>query len=682
MATYRARGVSPPPRKYGDPSNPIPPVFSTGFDTRFAQQSRSGLDSLTTSSRLAAERLVDAQPISRREIVGSGHSGAQSKTEYAVRRPRHSSVSKDDARTPLRILAPPTSLTRSRPLVDNSPYDQPRSPHTQRYYPSKEPDRYILPAISSPRHHGRQVGDSPLDPSHSAVAGRDRRERVGYRAPGSHTYPIGGALVRYDDEDFSYTSPREQFDRDYPPPEARRRSNSYVRQDRPTSTSKFDDWNSVSQSRQEQGPPPTVRQFDRLNNGEPRLSNTRSSEYSDHERDWDKPKRRNSLRTPAPVSLHQDRKPNIPAHTEELPAWGAIPLRAKAYDEEPSYSSDRENYRPSSHYERHQQRSKVREESRDRAGKSNHGTATAGLAGLTAIGLGRALIKKHRDRDDDFDRDESREYKDRYVRESDARTEDTSRERERMLEKPTVRAAEGRDEPAHPHRRRENRRKEKTDSDSVDDIHADGHRRRRKQHHPQRHSKSQELDSDSTSDERKRNEKTDEANQARLGKDAAPKESKSGRRERSLSNAHEHDLAEDDRSMNLPVRDEKHDDEEDRAVCLQLVEPPKDKEPEPKPRGILKPARQVPFPEDPNPTREGVAPLKDAGKKGIPPGARWTKINRMLVNPAALIAAHERYEERDEYVVVLRVLSREEIQKFADMTKEIRGKTSIAFLFP
>ena len=54
--------------------------------------------------------------------------------------------------------------------------------------------------------------------------------------------------------------------------------------------------------------------------------------------------------------------------------------------------------------------------------------------------------------------------------------------------------------------------------------------------------------------------------------------------------------------------------------------------------------------------------------------ARWTKIDKMLVDPAALEAAHERYEEQDDYVTILRVLSKEEIQKYADKTEEIRGK--------
>ncbi|KAL4733454.1 hypothetical protein BDV11DRAFT_175686 [Aspergillus similis] len=95
------------------------------------------------------------------------------------------------------------------------------------------------------------------------------------------------------------------------------------------------------------------------------------------------------------------------------------------------------------------------------------------------------------------------------------------------------------------------------------------------------------------------------------------------------------------------------------------------KEPEAPPKGILKPPRDK-FPEEPNPVREGVAPLKDAHKKGIPPGARWTKIDRRLVNPAALEAGQERFEERPDHVIVLRVLTKEEIQAYAVKTQEIR----------
>jgi hypothetical protein len=73
--------------------------------------------------------------------------------------------------------------------------------------------------------------------------------------------------------------------------------------------------------------------------------------------------------------------------------------------------------------------------------------------------------------------------------------------------------------------------------------------------------------------------------------------------------------------------------------------------------------------------------LKEAGKKSIPSGARWTKINRELVDPAALEASDERFEEGDDYVIVLRVLTREEIEKYAKLTAEIRGKWNTQLSF-
>ena len=127
-----------------------------------------------------------------------------------------------------------------------------------------------------------------------------------------------------------------------------------------------------------------------------------------------------------------------------------------------------------------------------------------------------------------------------------------------------------------------------------------------------------------------------------------------------------------------------------RENRVRIVDPPTEED-APKPKGILKRPTQK-FPEHPNAMREGVAPLKDvsirpfvrvvrftnnlvqATKSGIPPGARWTKIDRRLVNPEALEEAKERFEERLDCVIVLRVLTKEEIQKLADRTNEIRGK--------
>jgi hypothetical protein len=112
----------------------------------------------------------------------------------------------------------------------------------------------------------------------------------------------------------------------------------------------------------------------------------------------------------------------------------------------------------------------------------------------------------------------------------------------------------------------------------------------------------------------------------------------------------------------------------DDTRALRIVTPPPAGPTAPPVKGILRQPREK-FPEDPAPIREGVAPLKDAKKDGVPPDARWTKISRKLVNPEALEAGKERYEAREDFVIVLRVLSRDEVQTYAEVTEKIRGKT-------
>lgn len=126
------------------------------------------------------------------------------------------------------------------------------------------------------------------------------------------------------------------------------------------------------------------------------------------------------------------------------------------------------------------------------------------------------------------------------------------------------------------------------------------------------------------------------------------------------------------------VNDREREERERESTVLtenktpRVVSPPREKVEEKPVKGILRPPREK-FPEDPAPIREGVAPLKDTKKEGIPPDARWTKISRRLVNPEALEAGKERFEARDDFVIVLRVLSKEEVQKYADLTQKIRA---------
>ena len=118
---------------------------------------------------------------------------------------------------------------------------------------------------------------------------------------------------------------------------------------------------------------------------------------------------------------------------------------------------------------------------------------------------------------------------------------------------------------------------------------------------------------------------------------------------------------------------------EERQV--RILSPPRDKDDKKPVKGILKQPKTQ-FPEEPNPVREGVAPHKDdKTKANVPPGARWTKISRKLVNPEALTIGKERFEVRDDFVIVLRVLSREEIQAYTAATAQLRGGLR-SFHFP
>jgi hypothetical protein len=118
------------------------------------------------------------------------------------------------------------------------------------------------------------------------------------------------------------------------------------------------------------------------------------------------------------------------------------------------------------------------------------------------------------------------------------------------------------------------------------------------------------------------------------------------------------------RELMPPLRDDKQ---------VRVVSPPKEKEEKKPIKGILKQPKPQ-FPEEPNPVREGVAPHKDDKTKvNVPNGARWTKISRKMVNPDALTIGKERFELRDDFVIVLRVLSKEEIQGYALATAQLRG---------
>ena len=79
------------------------------------------------------------------------------------------------------------------------------------------------------------------------------------------------------------------------------------------------------------------------------------------------------------------------------------------------------------------------------------------------------------------------------------------------------------------------------------------------------------------------------------------------------------------------------------------------------------PLRLLPPPDDP-PKKPPPPPAK-----GIPEGARWTRIARRLVNPEALQLLGLPFARFPDSVVVFKVLMRDEVAELADITYEIRN---------
>ena len=118
------------------------------------------------------------------------------------------------------------------------------------------------------------------------------------------------------------------------------------------------------------------------------------------------------------------------------------------------------------------------------------------------------------------------------------------------------------------------------------------------------------------------------------------------------------------------------DGEEDMIERQPRVVTPSNEEkpaPPPAPKSILRKPRDK-FPEHPDTVREGVAPHREMPKKDVPPNARWTKINRKLVNPEALEQDGIRFNEYVDHVIVLKAMDLEEIEKYTRKTAEIREK--------
>ena len=531
---------------------------------------------------------------------------------------------------------------------------------------------------------------------------KDRAEKGGYRSSGRghggqayyHNPPPIREPRDKDDRDYGYeyTNRKEQAYRDTAPrPRVRRESDTGVRE-RPHSITDLDDIQRQSVHYRESGPPVSTRGFSKI-----QQDGTVRHEYH-YPRDGDQGPRESSLvrgkndgrieeppriSTRAPVSLHQDdgygsnlEDRNHEKHRRHTRRTGSLERGAdrglgiryqendqrradeKSRRHRDSFRSDsQERYSRASRHAREdsqdrykysdsgrrwdrdehgdRERRRAEEHGRDKHGSSRMGeTAALGAVGAaTAAGLAAETSKHRRNKDgSDFDAEKSPREKSHR----DGRTAAVLDPSE----------ASGRSEELETDEDRRERRR----------------RRRREREERERLGRGDALTvaaADVVSDSYERSSKYSRDPQVE------EEESKSSRRRRHRRTKSGQQSDSEESSDERPGR-------EYRPSQLRVVSPPK--EPEVKPKGILRPPRDK-FPEDPAPVREGVAPLKDAGKKGIPPNARWTKIDRRLVNPEALEQGNERYEERVDYVIVLRVLTKEDIEKYAELTQRLRGKS-------
>lgn len=559
--------------------------LSSSYDPSASRSTYSGHSSspyvvTAYDPRYFREGGLEAQQVSSKTYRDAGHS-TKLRTEYAIRpRQRSSTTSAADTH-----LAPGRLHGPRVPTVVTSSHRRSPSPLTSQ-------DHHLMPSSSS-RHHRRH----PLSISHIDYAsdtGRldpnDRPMRSpfvhsAYREHGHNRrsrYPPPGGLRKGEDIDdydaYSYTNPREQFEKDSAA-RLRHDRGSYWGE-RPQSLTGIDDPQLLPRIEpRSPRPPPSTRGFDRLE-WDPRV---RRSTHGTADSDIDIASAYRRSRRRNPVSLHQEA------------------------DE--GYSSYRSDY-DDVHRRRHQRR----RHDGDRNSRQLHDDGglrnpVANDHALPATGLGTAVLGSVYD---DYNQSQRAERHRLHDHDHGAR---------------------------HSRAQRSSRRRVDGDSDAY------------------------------TSDEDTRKYKREVlSHQKRSGSHGSTSSSDRPSQHLTVERPRRHPSHSRHRTQDSPTTKEADQPEpasrgDDKKAESTASDTP--------PRGILKTPTDK-FPEEPNPVREGVAPLKDAHKKGIPPGARWTKIDRRLVNPAALEAGRERFEERSDYVIVLRVLSKEEIQAYAVKTQEIR----------
>lgn len=721
---YRPRrAMSPGSRRIarGESSSTGMLIFPSAFD-QYQGPSRSST-AFTSGPRTSAERLGPPRVVPRYRHESPPRNS--SRDDYVVRPRRQTlTVPTPPAPRPLSLFSP-SSPSRIRPII-TSTFEKPPSPSALATRPRRDEDYYLLPSSST----SRREPDRNYTYEGSRQA-RDRWEHGLYRRPGNITgaYHTDPPYVRPNVPDewgpgYEYTNRREQVYRDTAPRLRTRRESDSGRRERASSMAELENYPSrINPASRDPGPPITLETrgfhpgertgLDRsgsLGKSHRKPENEPPRDYIRAQYDVSQPRKSSHV----PV-VHQEQPENFSTRRREVK--DATEAQSRKYDTssnpEPRKDTDRTDHldeqygrttddRFTRYHDRKPHRSHEREDqdhhrTHERKDRDHH----------------RSHDREDRDHHRSHDR-EGRDYHRGYEREDrDHRVKEDVRARgqesgqeisENGLIALTAASAAGAGVVADSSRSRHHRHDRQKDDDDptkertrVDDR---GHRTKRED--SQKEGSSSDTTEDSGDEKRERHERhrrhpatrEDKELEAQRETEALPPSDgnaddglsrenptpkelpqieappRSGdRHHHHYSHTQEKDSFSED-SHNSEPR-EPRDALEKRKRQVRVVTPSEDlREPEQPIKGILRPPREK-FPEDPAPVREGVAPLN---KKGIPPNARWTKIDRRLVNPEALVAGNERYEERPEYVIVLRVLTKEEIEAYALKTQEIRAK--------
>ncbi|KAG8525874.1 uncharacterized protein KY384_000634 [Bacidia gigantensis] len=616
------------------------------------------------------------------------------------------------------LIDPRSSAKSSRPIITRE-IEKPKSPVPKAGGAQLEAS-YIVPASSSGRHHQRHSSLNMGD----RLAVRDReRDRL---------YPNERTSKR-DDRDYSYeyTNPKEQVLRDLaPPPQRRPRRESYTSA-RPTSMVDLDRYDKVYHRTDRDAPPPVAaRGFDTINRQESRKQSIRAGA--------DELKRKDSTSQRYPGDVRDDSrpyepiKPPGPSRDDYVPypeensrhqrprkftiENEALPSRQREHVDDRDDRYEDRTRRHHHHHDENDHRKDIGErDSRHHRRDLDDGDRRERPREYED----KAERERRKEYDDRSERDRRRHYEERDERERRRDTEERGhRHRHDARERPdddegagthggllaaggtaaaaglaaeAVRRQKYKDDDirgskdSHGHVSERERAAENTGLSSEPEEEDREERRRRRRRQREIEEREERLARD-----RLQYEGQDEAGPKRI--EAPPSLEHSLREQKSYERRpeddqprrqrHRHHRRQNPRSSDIDSRSDSSgpsdsDSGPDRAPRAPRVISPTNENAEaaaPKlpPKGILKTPR-VRFPEEPQTTREGVAPL-DAAKKGIPQEARWTKINRRLVNPEALEQEGVRFEEFPDHVIVLKVLSEEEISKYTQVTHEVRER--------